>query len=231
MRDAKDAGVKLEEAVLHRVAATALRLGGDADSASWFLGRAREMLAPLDARYELGKAAAEAAEQAKLAGDEPRAAEELDHAEKIFGDLGARWDLDRARGRRAPRTPPVATGAGAPLLAEILRDVGGADVERLLALALDRILAASGYERGFVLLLDNDGRPREHLRRHAARRAPLRSRRRRVLRHDCPPGRRRRPGRRGRRRLARRRSARSAHRSSRSACAASCARRCASAAA
>jgi signal transduction histidine kinase/tetratricopeptide (TPR) repeat protein len=164
MRDAKDAGVKLEEAVLHRVAATALRLGNDLDSARWFLGRARELLAPLDARYELGKCAAEASEQARALGDEHGATEELDAAEKIFGDLGARWDLDRTRGRRAPRTAPTTT-AGASVIAEIVRDVGGADVEKLLALALDRILAASGYERGFVLLLDNDGRPREHLRR------------------------------------------------------------------
>ncbi|HTJ44453.1 MAG TPA: ATP-binding protein [Kofleriaceae bacterium] len=165
MRDAKDGGVKLEEAVLHRVAATSLRLGGDLDSAKWFLDRAREMLAPLDARYELGKCAAEAAEQARALSDEETARTELDLAEKIFGELGARWDLDRARARRAPRTSASPSGAGVPVIAEILRDVGGADVERLLAMALDKILAASGYERGFVLLLDTDGRPREHLRR------------------------------------------------------------------
>ena len=164
-RDAKDAGIKLEEGILHRVAAAALRLGGDLDSAAWFLGRARELLGPLEARYELGRVALEAADQARAAGDESAADAQLAEAEAIFGQLGARWDLDRARARRAPRAAVATTDANTALLADLMRDVGGAGVERLLAVALDRILASSGYERGFILLLDQDGRPREHLRR------------------------------------------------------------------
>ncbi|MCE9574679.1 MAG: tetratricopeptide repeat-containing sensor histidine kinase, partial [Deltaproteobacteria bacterium] len=143
-RDARDAGIKL----------------------GWFLDRAKELLTPLDAKYELGKVAAEEAELLREAGDDSAADAALAAAETIFGQLSARWDLDRVRARRAPRAPIDPTGGpSAAFWAELLRDVGGADVERLLARALDRILAASGYERGFVLLLDNDGRPREHLRR------------------------------------------------------------------
>jgi signal transduction histidine kinase/tetratricopeptide (TPR) repeat protein len=165
-RDARDAGIKLEEGILHRVAATALRMGRDLDSGRWFLERAKELLRPLDAKYELGKVAAEEAELARAGGDDAAADAALAEAETIFGQLSARWDLDRVRARRAPRAPvDVTAGPSAAFWAELLRDVGGPDVERLLARALDRLLEASGYERGFVLLLDNDGRPREHLRR------------------------------------------------------------------
>ncbi len=165
-RDARDAGIKLEEGILHRVAAQALRMSRDLDSARWFLDRARELLIPLDARYELGKVAAEEAELARAGGDDPAAE---------VGARAGRGDLrpaERPLGSRSGPRPPRAARADRSeqrpqrgVLGRALRDVGGADVERLLARALDRILAASGYERGFVLLLDNDGRPREHLRR------------------------------------------------------------------
>src|SRR5690606_20509968 len=60
IREAQDAGLKYEEGILHRVAASALRHQGDIESAAWFCERGRELLGTLGARYERAKVDLEA---------------------------------------------------------------------------------------------------------------------------------------------------------------------------
>ncbi|MCA9676355.1 MAG: HAMP domain-containing histidine kinase, partial [Myxococcales bacterium] len=83
-----------------------------------------------------------------------------------FAELGARGDLERVRGRRrdsGPRTGPRVDLAG------VLAGVGDAlrhgDVDAATGVLVDRVLEASSYERGFVLSLDDEGRPHVLLRR------------------------------------------------------------------
>jgi signal transduction histidine kinase/tetratricopeptide (TPR) repeat protein len=165
-REARDAGVRIEEGILHRVAAAALRLQGDLESARWFLAKGREILAGLGSRYELGKVALEEAAIARAAGQNEECEARLVEAEAVFAQLGARDFLERVRAeRRSLREVPPSVDLGGTILHELVRAVGVVDVERVLEQVLDRILSVSGYERGFILLLDGDGRPRERLRR------------------------------------------------------------------
>jgi signal transduction histidine kinase len=165
-REARDAGVRIEEGILHRVAATALRLQGDLESARWFLGKAKEIVVGLGSRYEVGKLALEEAAIARAAGQNVEYEAHLAEAEAIFAQLGARDFLERVRAeRRSAREVVPSVDLGGAILHELVRAVGYVDVERVLELVLDRTLEASGYERGFILLLDADGRPRERLRR------------------------------------------------------------------
>jgi signal transduction histidine kinase/tetratricopeptide (TPR) repeat protein len=165
-REARDAGVRIEEGIVHRVAASALRLQGDLESSRWFLAKARELLTAIGSRYELGKVALEEAAVARAAGDNAACEQGLTEAESIFAQLGARDFLERVRGeRRSLREVPPVIDLGSTILHELVRAVGVVGVERVLEQALDRILGLSGYERGFILLLDGDGRPRERLRR------------------------------------------------------------------
>ncbi len=165
-RDAKDAGLRLEEGQLYRISASATRLTGDADSAAWFLGKARELLAGLGARRQLALLDVEDAEQAVAAGHADDAEVMYARAEATFADLGARGALERVRARR--RDGGARGGRGLDLAA-ILGAAGDAtaavDVETAAAVLLERVLAASSFERGFVLSLDDDGRPRVTLRR------------------------------------------------------------------
>jgi signal transduction histidine kinase/tetratricopeptide (TPR) repeat protein len=168
-REARDAGVKIEEGIFHRVAATGLRLQGDLESARWFLEKSREIIASLGARFELGKVALEDAAIRRAGGDNAGYEKCLAEAEEVFAQLGARDFLERVRAdRRAIREVPTSTDLGSSILHELVRAVGVLDVERVLEQVLDRILVVSGYERGFVLLLDSEGRPRERLRRQRA---------------------------------------------------------------
>ncbi len=170
-RAAKDAGARLEEGILHRVAATALRLQGDIEGAEWFINQSREILAELGAGYELAKADLEAAELATAQNRNEQASASLNSAINGFVSLGARWDLTRARARKRVlpsssfRRDRGAVQMGLDALLEITQAVGQVDVERLLGVALDKILQLSHFERGFILLLDGDGRPSERMRR------------------------------------------------------------------
>jgi len=170
-RAAKDAGARLEQGILHRVAATALRLQGDIDGADWFIGQSREILAELGAGYELAKADLEAAEIATAKNDIDAAGASIDAAIAGFAHLGARWDLTRARARKRAlpsssfRRDRGVVQTGLDALLEITQAVGRIDLEQLLGVALDTILRLSQFERGFILLLDADGRPSERLRR------------------------------------------------------------------
>ncbi len=178
-REAKDAGTRLEEGILHRVVAHALRLQGDRDSAAWFIDRARELISSLGARYEGAKVDMEAAEIAAARGDLDAATQTIAVAIEAFAALGARWDLTAARARqralgaslgaissvRSARSARGLRRRGLDLLLELTQAVANVEVERLLEIALDKILALTRFERGFVLLLDDSGRPRERLRR------------------------------------------------------------------
>jgi signal transduction histidine kinase/tetratricopeptide (TPR) repeat protein len=165
-RDARDAGVRIEEGILHRVAASALRLQGDVESARWFLTKAREIVSSLGSRYDLGKIALEEAAVAQTAGQLEEQDARLAEAEAIFAQLGARDFLERVRAeRRSMRDVPSSNDIGSSVLHELMRTVGVVDVEHLIEHTLDRVLETSGYERGFIILLDGDGRPRERRRR------------------------------------------------------------------
>jgi len=170
-RAAKDAGARLEEGILHRVAATALRLQGDTEGAEWFIKQSREILVELGAGYELAKADLEAAELAAAQNRLDQAGAGLNAAINGFVSLGARWDLTRARARKrllpakSFRPDRGAVQLGIDALLEITQAVGQLDLERLLGVALDKILEISHFERGFILLLDADGRPSERMRR------------------------------------------------------------------
>lgn len=179
-REARDAGVRLEEGILHRVAATALRLEGDLESAVWFVERAREILTNLGARYERAKVDVVAGQLAAARGDNEDAEHYLDAAVDAFVDLGARWDLGRARAAKQAALPTPATAssaafvntriesrnqAGLNLFLDFTKALANVEIDRLLEMALDKILSLTGYERSFILIFDHDGRPRERLRR------------------------------------------------------------------
>ncbi len=171
-RTAKDAGNRLEQGILHRVAATALRLQGDLESAQWFAEQALDILAELGAQYERAKLDVELSELAAAQGATAEAARTLDSAIEIFASLGARWDLTRARARKRglPRDSSLklegAHGrSGLALLVELSQASAALHIQALLEIALDKILGLTHFERGFILLLDDNGRPSERLRR------------------------------------------------------------------
>lgn len=179
-REAREAGARLEEGILHRVAANALRLQGDHESAVWFLERAREILTTLGARYERAKVDLTAAELASGQGNMEDAQRYFNTAIEGFAALGARWDLSVARSRKrslvppqqppgipsAARSPRVSTSqVGLDLFLGLTQALANVEIERLLEIALDKILALTHFERSFILLLDQEGRPKERLRR------------------------------------------------------------------
>jgi signal transduction histidine kinase/predicted ATPase len=173
-REAQSASAKLEEGALHRVAATALRMQGDVDTATWFLERARELATTLGARYERAKVDLEEAELHAARGRTAEADSSVQRAIETFAALGARWDLARARERKralAPPAPAAPTGpsgelsrSGLAALLDVARAAGRMDLDRLLEVVLDKILAVTRFERGFILLLDERGRPTERKR-------------------------------------------------------------------
>src|SRR5690606_17078075 len=132
-----------------------------------------DILAGMGARYERGKVELEAAEIAAAQGRTDEAARLLDTAIETFASLGARWDLTRARARRRSlpserkpqRLSESQSQAGLDLLLELTQASAAVGVEALLEIALDKILALTHFERGFILLLDSDGRPSERKRR------------------------------------------------------------------
>jgi signal transduction histidine kinase/predicted ATPase len=179
-REAKEAGARLEEGILHRVAANALRLQGDHESAGWFIERAREILTTLGARYERAKVDLTAAEIGAAAGNMDEAQRYFNSAIEGFAALGARWDLSVARSRKRSLVPPQQSGPMAStiraarvsssqvaldLFLGLTQALANVEIERLLEIALDKILALTHFERSFILLLDQEGRPKERMRR------------------------------------------------------------------
>jgi eukaryotic-like serine/threonine-protein kinase len=171
VREAQDAGVRFEEGILHRVAAAALRQQGDIESASWFCERSRQMLSELGARFERARADVEAAEIAAAEGKLAESEKLLGQAIDVFAELGARWHLTRARNRLRALRPVGKRGFGGAqgqrgeVLLEVAQAAGRVDLDNLLAVILDKILEVTGFDRGFILLLDADGRPSERMRR------------------------------------------------------------------
>jgi signal transduction histidine kinase len=172
-REAMAQGNKLEEGALHRVAATALRLQGDLDTATWFLERARELATTLGARYERARVDLEEAEQHAAKHRLGEADSTLTRAAETFAALGARWDLARARERKRALQPTAggSAGPGAELtrpgltaLLDVARAAGRLDLDKLLEVVLEKIVAVTRFERGFILLLDERGRPTERKR-------------------------------------------------------------------
>lgn len=175
-RMAREAGARLEEGIVHRVAASALRLTGDLDSARWFCDRAGEILSALGASYQLALLEAERGEVAAAGGDLAAGQERLERAAEKLAELGARWDLERVRSRMRlldrPRVPAGAAPAVGPaeqrglaFLAQLTRASSHLPIDQVLEHALDGLLTLTGYERGFLLLLDQDGKPSERTRR------------------------------------------------------------------
>lgn len=186
-RRARDLSSRREEGIAHRVAAEALRLDGDLDSATWFCDRAGELLAALGARYELARLDQERGELAAARGEVGEAVRLLEAAAGEMADLGARWDLAQIRTRLralAPRSlgsgtlievasnrgtkdgaEPSGAGRGLSFLLDLARAATQLPLDRVLDQALDSLLTLTGFDRGFVLLLDEDGQPTERARR------------------------------------------------------------------
>ena len=180
-RRARDLSSRREEGIAHRVAAQALRLDGDLDSATWFCDRAGELLTALGARYELARLDQERGELAAARGEVSEAIRLLEAAAAEMAELGARWDLAQIRtrlkslapatltGGRAGTRPGDATGGGSSQSLSFLLDLARAatqlPLDRVLDQALDSLLLLTGFDRGFVLLLDEDGQPTERARR------------------------------------------------------------------
>jgi signal transduction histidine kinase/tetratricopeptide (TPR) repeat protein len=166
-REARDGGLRLEEAALYRIAAAATRLTGDLATAAALLARARELLAPLAAVHPLALVDVEAAEQEIAAGRADAGDALFRRAEMMLAQLAARGDLERVRarrrdGRRASRDAldlPGLLATAADAIAAAGKDDDAA------AILLEHVLAASSLERGFVVALDDDGRPRVLVRR------------------------------------------------------------------
>jgi signal transduction histidine kinase len=173
-RMAREAGARLEEGIVHRVGASALRIAGDLDSARWFCDRAAEILSSLGATYQVALLEAERGEIQAAAGDLAGAQTRLGAAAETLAELGARWDLERVRGRirvldcpRVPVTGGVAAAEqrGLAFLAQLTRASSHLPIDQVLEHALDGLLTLTGYDRGFLLLLDQDGKPSERTRR------------------------------------------------------------------
>jgi signal transduction histidine kinase len=162
IRDARDAGARLEEGILHRVAARAARMCGDLEnleSARWFVDRARERLTAHGVKYELARAIEEDAAVAEAEGDDAAAERLRDEARRIFTDLGARWDLARLR---PAQVQPAAIGrTEIDAVADVGRSVAGLDVSRALAAGVERIAQTGRFERALVIGIDDEGRPQE----------------------------------------------------------------------
>lgn len=167
-REAQSAGSRLEEGIIHRVCAGALRIQGDLDSATWFCDRAGEILATIGARYEQARLEMERIDIAIARGDTSEAVSRLDAVTNDFAEMGARIELARARERQARLSAarPAARDPGdVDLLVELSHASAILDIDRLLERALDKLLTLSHFGRAFILLLDQDGRPRERMRR------------------------------------------------------------------
>ena len=173
-RLAREAGARLEEGIVHRVGASALRIAGDLESAGWFCDRAAEILSSLGATYQLALLDAERGEILAAAGDLPAGQNRLESAAETLAELGARWDLERVRGRMRvldrPRVPlggavGPAEQRGLAFLAQLARASSHLPIDQVLEHALDGLLTLTGYDRGFLLLLDQDGKPSERTRR------------------------------------------------------------------
>ncbi len=171
IREAQDAGAKFEEGILHRVAASALRTQGDLDSATWFCERSRVLLDKLGASFEVAKVDVEAGEIAAAKRKPNDAEAHFAKAIEVFAKIGARWHLTRARNRRRALSPSdsnraAALGGGhSEALLAVLQAAGRLGLDELLLVVLDKILEVTSFDRGFILLLDRDGRPSERMRR------------------------------------------------------------------
>jgi signal transduction histidine kinase len=138
------------------------------ESAQWFLGRAEEILGELGARYELARLEVERGELASARGERENAVTALRRAIDAFEQLGARWDLARTRTRLkslAPEGPAHRQAESPRVLLEMAHASARIDVDAVLIAGLDRVLELTQLDRGFILLLDEDGRPRQRVRR------------------------------------------------------------------
>ncbi len=164
LRDLKDSGLPVEEGNLYRIAAAASRGAGDHDSARWFLDKARTLTG--DAPLGVALLAVEAAEQAIVQQRGEEADALLAAAERGFAELGARLELERVRARRREAGPREGRRLDlAVILAGLGETAAGADPAAAATVIVERVLEATSFERGFVLALDDDGRPRPLVRR------------------------------------------------------------------
>ena len=95
----------------------------------------------------------------------------LAEVEAVFERLGARWDLGRVQALSEALDQHAPGVSSSRKNLQILLDVGASlasvlDLEKLLDLIIIKALELTGAQRGFVILLDGEGRPRVRAARH-----------------------------------------------------------------
>ena len=171
VQTAKDAKQHKEAGALYRIIATALRMQGDLDSASWFLDQARSCSAVVGSKYETAKIKLEAGELAVAFGH-PDDADQLFYAAiEDFMSMGAQWAVTHAQARKQaifwPRSSSASVQSrdGLTLIAEIARAANTLELDPFLNVAIDNMLEFAGFDRGFILLLNGSNQPVVRTRR------------------------------------------------------------------
>jgi hypothetical protein len=149
-------GASLEQGHALLVGAAAARTAGDVGTAGALLGEARRAFAASGTRLEQARADLEEAEIALAAGRGGDARALAGRAVQVFAELGAARELASARALERG-----AGGARSDVALELATAVAGAGTAaEMLERVLERLLALTGAERGFVVLLEGDAGPR-----------------------------------------------------------------------
>jgi signal transduction histidine kinase/tetratricopeptide (TPR) repeat protein len=164
LRRAIATGNRTEEAGARRILAGVSRVNGDFERAHLHLEEARELSLTIGLRFEVARCDIEEAELAMAEGNPERAQRAVERATAVFAELGAGLYLERARALRE-RIATESRIAGMPAglmqtLLEVTRTIGQTlDLEPILELVLSKALECTQSERGFLILLDEYGRP------------------------------------------------------------------------
>ena len=148
----------------HRVLAMAHRGKQDLERSNEHLDSARNIAQTLSLTFERAVCDMEAAEIALAGGHVELAEKATERAAESFAELGAGLHLQRARGLR-DRIATQARAKSIPshwmgTLLEVTRAIGETfDLEEILEKVMDKALATTHGERGFLILLDDMGRP------------------------------------------------------------------------
>lgn len=159
---ARTLGATLERGNALLIATAAARALGHYHDARTLLEQARQALEAAGTRIERARADLEGAELAAAEGEYHRARELAAQAARVFAEVGAARELATAQA--------LERGAGSSrgdVARELAAAVAGSNsADTMLERVLDRLLALTGAERGFVVLLESETGPRLAAARH-----------------------------------------------------------------
>jgi len=165
LEGARELSVRGEEAAALVVLAALDRRTGDAEQALLRLDEAEVMLEELGSQYELARARIERARCLADSGRGSEAREQLGQARAVLEPLGARADLAAARSLE-DRLAVSGVDLSRQLehhriLLEVARGIAPIlDLESLLTKVVDKTIEVAGADRGFLILVEGEGRSR-----------------------------------------------------------------------